>query len=546
MNNRRMLFTLTKMTPLKKLSLAVAAITCSSPLFALPTLNFDNGLSIQSQLTAAYTLSTRTGKASSVYLADPNNDDGTRNFDQWDLVNNRVSLFGEVITRYKDVGAVVRASHFYDDVYHSSNSNDSPGTVNQGGHHQKFTSKTKDRSGGEARLLDAYVFGNFALDDSKFLSVKAGRHLVAWGESLFWPNISQGQAPVDATKFNVPGTEAKDAYLPAGQVSFNLALNDHLTLTGFWQYKWEETLINPVGDFFGADFFGPGSEYMLGDDGFGNLVPVASNAGDIKPSDSGQWGIGARFSPDFNTEFGLYHYRYHDRVPSLLFGLDYINFQDTHYSTAGASVPVGTYKFKYFEDIKLTGLSVSTKVADSVQIGGDISYRDGAAVLLENGSPTTGEILQTNVNAIYVLGSSWLAHQTTLMGEVLNQQILGVDTLTITNGLNGPSEQVSTYKHAGQTKSSSTLGLGVLMDYPSIFQGWDLATNVMWMQNVQGSGIQGFGRDEKRLTMGADFTYMHNFSVGATWVNYLSSANVEKGRLMSDRDHLAINFKYTL
>ena len=91
------------------------------------------------------------------------------------------------------------------------------------------------------------MFGSWDLD-GRYLSAKAGRHLVAWGESLFWPNISQGQAPVDATKFNVPGTEAKDAYLPVGQVSASFTLTDELTLVGFWQYKWEETLLSPVGD----------------------------------------------------------------------------------------------------------------------------------------------------------------------------------------------------------------------------------------------------------------------------------------------------------
>ena len=231
--NGRTLTTTKNLNTVRRLSLAIAAITCSTSALALPTIHFDNGLSLQSQVTANYTLSTRTGSANSAYLKDANNDDGTRNFDKWGLINNRVSVFGEVIARYENVGAVVRGSHFYDDVYHNDNKNNSPGTVNKAGNHKKFTSKTKERSGGQARLLDAYVFGNFTIDDSKYLSVKAGRHLVAWGVSFFWPNISQGQAPVDATKFNVPGTEAKDAYLPAGQVSFNLALNEQVTLLVF-------------------------------------------------------------------------------------------------------------------------------------------------------------------------------------------------------------------------------------------------------------------------------------------------------------------------
>lgn len=543
MNQRCALSKAISAVPLTPLSLAVAAITFSSPLLALPTVSFDNGLTLQSQVTANYTLTTRTSSASSEYLNNMNFDDGTRNFKQWGLVNNRLSLFGEVIARYKDVGAVVRVSHFYDDVYHQRNHNDSPGTVNVSGDHQEFTSKTKDRSGGEPRLLDAYVFGNFALDDTKYLSVKAGRHLVAWGESMFWPNISQGQAPVDAAKFNVPGTEAKDAYLPADQVSFNLSLNQYVTVTGFWQYKWEETLLNPVGDFFGSDFFGPGSQYYRFAPGPLNGSTALSYAGEVTPDDDGQWGVGVRFNPDYNTEIGLYHYRYHDRTPGLFF--------DSTGTTEFSSAPDlkktrgGTYQFKYFEDIKLTGISLSTKIADAVQVGADISVREGAPVILNNGAPTTGEILQSNLNAVYMIGPSFLAQQTTFMGEFVNQRIQDVDTLYVTGGLAGENGAFDEFKSDSQTKSSSLFGAGIYLDYPSISQGWDLTTSAVWTQNIAGSGIQGFGRDEKRLTLGADFTYMSNFTVGATLVNFLSSANIDKGRVLSDRDHLALNFKYT-
>lgn len=536
--------------PVKPLSLVVALSAFSASALALPTVQFDNGLSLQSQLTANYTISSRIDSPDSEYLNDLNSDDGTRNFGQWALVNNRVSLFGEVIARYENFGAVLRASHFYDDVYHKKNDNDSPDTINKYGNNREFVGETEDRSGGEARLLDAYAFGNFSMGES-YLSLKAGRHLVAWGESLFWPNISQGQAPVDATKFNVPGTEAKDAYLPVGQVSFNFSLNQQLTFTGFWQYEWEETLLNPVGDFFGSDYFGPGSQFFRLAPGDVTARPdtsftSVSNAGFVEPEDDGQWGFGVRFNPDFNTEIGLYHYRYHDRVPALFF--DFTG--TTEYSSAADGNDVGfgpgvpNYKFVYFEDIQLTGVSLSTKV-DAVQIGADVSLRDGAPVYLNNGAPTTGEYLQTNLNAVYIIGPSFLAQQTTLLGEFVNQRIQNVDELTVSGGAPGQNGVFNEYKSDTQSKSSSLFGAGIYLDYPSITQGWDLTTSAVWTQNVAGSGIQGFGRDEKRLTLGADFTYLGNFTAGATLVNYLSSANLNRGRTLSDRDYLSFNFKYT-
>ncbi|WP_285275886.1 DUF1302 domain-containing protein [Halopseudomonas bauzanensis] len=532
------------------LAAAMLAVLGSPAAFALPSIEFDNGLVIDSQITANYTYSLRTRSADSEYLQSLNNDDGTRNFDRYAPINNRVSVFGEIIVTKDNYGAVVRGSHFYDDVYKSDNDNDAADMVNrvvaQPGDHQRFVSKTRNDSGSRFQLLDAYVYGNWPIGDDQYLSLNAGRHLVAWGESLFWPNISQGQAPVDATKFNVPGTEAKDAYLPVNQLSFSWALNDRLAFTGFYQLEWEKTRLNPVGDFFSTtDFFGPGAQFMRFAPGvIGNLPDgaVVASAGDRDPRDSGQWGLGVRWNIDFNTEVGLYHYRYHDRVASMFLDMT----GNSRYSSLGsidkldAAGPV--IKFGYFEDIKLTGLSLSSKVGD-VQLGSDISLRQDAPVMVASGAPTTGELLMASANFMYMLGPNSLASQTTLMGELVNQHILDADTLSVTAG--GITTTDDDYVFDGQTRSSTLLGLGVILDYPSIFTGWDLSLSGTWQQNLDGSAYQGLGRGEKTLTLGADFAYLGNFEVGATWVNYLSSANLDKQRYMADRDYVSFNVKYT-
>jgi hypothetical protein len=193
-------------------SLLAATITVAgASAHAAPTIELGENTTLESALTVNYTASMRTAKQANQYLNDPNNDDGTRNFKRGSLINNRLSLFGELLLKHDNLGAVLRGSDFYDDVYHQRNANDSPDTVNKLGHNDGFSDETRRLSGSNARLLDAYVYGNFEMGETQYLSLKAGRHLVAWGESLFWPNISQGQAPVDATKFNVPGTEAKDS-----------------------------------------------------------------------------------------------------------------------------------------------------------------------------------------------------------------------------------------------------------------------------------------------------------------------------------------------
>ncbi len=517
---------------------------------AFETVYLGEDTTLDASVTLSYTASARTSSPSDVYLNDPNSDDATRNFDRGSLINNRVNALGEIRLRHDNVGALLRGSLFYDDVYRSSNDNDSLDTINKVGAVNQFTDKTREISGYDPRLLDAFVYGNFVIGDDNYLSVKAGRHIVAWGESLFFPNISQGQLTVDAAVFNVPGTEAKEGYLPVGQLSASLTLTDNLTLTGFYQYDWEKTRLNPVGDFFGSDTFGPGAQFIrFGAGAVANLpsAGVINYAGEIEPSDSGQWGVGARYLLGDSTEIGLFHYRYHDRVGALF--TDFTG--DTRYSSFGdfngCTASVGgnpCYQLAYFDDIKLTGLSISSKVGD-VQLGGDISYRDGAPVYLDNGAPARGSYLQTNLNGVYIIGPSALAHQTTVMAEVVHERIHDVDTLTITSG--GVSTQHDTFVYDGQTRDNAVLAAAVFMDYPNLFSGWDLTTKAIWTQNIDGSGFAGagLGRDEKRLTLGADFKYLGNMQVGLTWVNYLSSANLDKGRTMADRDYVSLSAKYT-
>src|SRR5690554_7937075 len=100
---------------------------------ALPSLEFSNGLKIDSQITANYTYSFRTRSADSHYLSPMalNADDGTRNVDRYAPVNNLVSLSGEIVANKDNDGPVLRARHFYYDLYKGTNDDDSAATVNR-------------------------------------------------------------------------------------------------------------------------------------------------------------------------------------------------------------------------------------------------------------------------------------------------------------------------------------------------------------------------------------------------------------------------------
>ena len=65
--------------------------------------------------------------------------------------------------------------------------------------------------------------------------------------------------PVDAAKFHLPGSELKEVLVPMEALSFNLGLTDNLSMEAFYQWKWKETRLDPVGTYFSeTDLFADG------------------------------------------------------------------------------------------------------------------------------------------------------------------------------------------------------------------------------------------------------------------------------------------------
>ncbi|AXQ28756.1 DUF1302 family protein [Solimonas sp. K1W22B-7] len=318
-----------------------------------------------------------------------NYDDGDRNFRKGSLFNNRLTLLGEMGLTYEDYGLKVRGDAFYDDVYHHANDNRQSATLSQttgniNSPHQgpvdRFTGDAEYYDGSRARLLDAYVYGSWYFGDDTALNLRVGRHIAAWGESLFFSGVALAQAPADATKANVPGADVKSILLPVNQVSMQLALTPDLTLLGQYKLEYKSTELNPVGEYFSvADVVGPGAQFTYGLENplylpnladvnllstdlaqylqlvadFAGLpagpavnflntalarldpflpdvplqianIPMPGQPkyinvlynGEKKPSDHGQYGVGLKYQLTPNTGLGLYHLRYHSTTPA--------------------------------------------------------------------------------------------------------------------------------------------------------------------------------------------------------------------------------------
>ncbi len=176
--------------------------------------------------------------------------------------------------------------------------------------------------GKDFELLDAFVVGRFTLADRP-LDVRLGSQVLSWGESTFIQNGINVINPVDVSSLRVPGAELKDALRPVPMLSVSFGVSENVNFEAFYQFAWEETVIDPAGTYFSTnDFAGlGGSRVYLG---FG-AIPDDSPLGfvprgpDGDPSDAGQFGLAARIlAPGLDsTEFGFFFVNYHSRLPLI-------------------------------------------------------------------------------------------------------------------------------------------------------------------------------------------------------------------------------------
>ncbi|WP_052495108.1 DUF1302 domain-containing protein [Cupriavidus basilensis] len=507
-----------RLRPAAIVSAIAAAITPNA--WAGNTIDLGNDTSLNYSFTATYGAAVRTGAPSGALLSpsNVNGDDGDRNFKRGDMIANRATLLGEANLQRGEFGVFVRGSAFYDRAYRTSNSNDAPATVNHSGAFNAFTDSARYYHGQRAQLLDAYAYGTFGIDSTR-LNVKVGNQVVAWGESLFFPNIAGAQGPADATKSFVPGAEVKDILLPVPQLALQWQVNPDLSLLGYYQFTYKPNQLSAPGSYFStSDIVGPGAQYIIGPGGF--QIPRGP---DINPSNSGQWGLGTRFRVFGDTELGLYQLHYHDKNPSVVTSL----------------FPTLQYQQKFFGDINLTGASFSTQMLGA-NIAGEVSYKDGVPVLVNvAGSPTAtrGKVLQGQLSAIYAIGPSFLANSQSLLGEIAYQHVVGV---TPVNG----------FSTLTNTTNSAALQLGWSLTYNNVFDGWDMTVPLTYAQALSGKSavagafgsLTGFG--DRRASVGVTFKYLNNLELNLTYAMFMGGANT-LNRPLADRDYVAFNAKYS-
>ncbi|KZN52257.1 DUF1302 domain-containing protein [Pseudoalteromonas luteoviolacea] len=305
-----------------------------------------------------------------------NGDAGNLNFDAGDTFSQQLKGTHEFAITKDNYGFFSRFMYFYD---FAMEDGDFAYRNPVSGQHVDpcADDDTKEQVCSDARLLDAFVWADFDLNDGNNpLSIRLGQQVINWGESTL---ISHGinVNPVDIDRLKAPGSELKEAFIPVGMLWASLGITENVTLEAFYQYQWHETRLPATGSYFSTNDFASANGYsqnvqlgftsnpdidlhhltealnslqsnwvgalaaqgldvtdqnvlsspdalqMLSSMYLAYPTRVAlkgkGDAGKTDADDSGQFGIRlGMFVPELNdTEIALYHINYHSRRPLI-------------------------------------------------------------------------------------------------------------------------------------------------------------------------------------------------------------------------------------
>lgn len=498
---------------------------------AAQAVQFNTGredLTVRWDNTVRYSAGWRVKEQSPSLLTSLNGDDGDRNFNTG-LISNRFDLLSELDVGYKNMGLRVSGAAWYDAVYNRSNNNNSPATVNTfSGPYNEFTEATRNLHGRKAEILDAFVFGRGHINEVP-ASFRAGRHTLLWGESLLLATngISYAQAPLDLIKaLSVPGSQAKELFMPVGQISADIRPTTNLSVAGYYQYEWRKSRLPAAGSYFSTtDALDAGGESIL----LARRPGAALRRGtDLEASDHGQWGLSVRYRVEaLDTDFGVYYIRFNEKQPQL-------------YSRPAAR----DYFLVYPEDISLFGVSFSTLVG-SANVAGEMHIRRNTPLASRPLSVRAGVPADNNDQPLYAVGNTVHA-QVSVVYPLPPTSLWDASTVSAEVGA---VRRTSITKNAGNIDPSrdvSAWGFSVNFT-PSYFQvlpNLDLNVPISLSYNPRGrSPASAFnGHKTGSLSIGLSGEYQKVWNMNLRYTTYIGP---ESRQPLSDRDFVSLSIQRT-
>lgn len=252
-----------------------------------------------------------------------------------------------------------------------------------------------------AQLLDLWVEKDFRIANAP-AHVRLGNQVINWGESDFAMGGINATNSLDIQKLLIPGTQLKQALLPAPMLSFAADLTHGFSTEDYYQFQWNGNRYPPVGAYWSpTNSFGRGAWPLTvstvnpntaGVDAGTIAGPNAGNPATIGQINSGlvqgafagppysSFGIPvatqlpSKYKPQFGVKFG-----YRPRDFDANFGFYYENYTDK--SPVFSALPDGTARVSYLENRQLFGVSANFPLGNWA-IGTEFSYRPHDAVAL--------------------------------------------------------------------------------------------------------------------------------------------------------------------
>lgn len=468
---------------------------------------------------------------------------GDDNFRGKGIVSKRVDLLSELDVVYrKDYGLRLSGAAWYDAAYRATT--DAADPVNGQAPFNEFADATRKLAGRKAEVLDAFVFGGIEFDGGRKLTLRAGRHAVLYGETLFFGDngMAQAQGPVDVFKLqSSPNAQFKEIVRPVPQLSAQFQVAPELSVGGYYQFRWEANRMPPAGSYFSSSnniWGSPLPEFVN--------TSVLLPGSDRKASDRGQYGLQLKGRLD-ETDLGFYVARYHDKAGQL-------------YSQLDVTGPgPGQYYWAFPEGIRTVGASASHSFGDA-NFSAEVSVRDNMPLtntnmVYPNVAPepryAKGRTAHLNLSWLATFGPSFLARESSFVGEVAWNRVLHADD---------PDHELD----AIRTRDAAALQFVFTPTYRQVLSGLDLSVPLGLRYVLDGnSSVTGLGwgpRGTGLATVGLEGNYLGVWQFTLGYSHYIGRAeplvdfsplmtggapHFTRGNVLADRNNIALSLRRT-
>ena len=478
------------------------------------------------------------------------------------LVSTRLDLLSELDVVWKEnFGFRISGSGWYDPQYDDDN-NDHPSDrkltwASPSAPVGEYNHEAEDLHYAGGELLDAFVFGNIDIGDTT-LGVRAGRHTIYWGQGLLTNGAIHGiggaMAPVDFNKaLSVPGSEAKELFMPTGKVSSVYQITDNLTLNAYYSYEFQAYRLPEDGTYWSP------AEGLTEDSEFFTFIPGDPIRSGLKPrgysEDTGDYGFNLQYYVDaLSLDVGLVYINYTDKNIHGLLGVPGSPGTPGLDLDAGTNA-IGEMKWVFKNDIELYGIALAKEIA-GISFGLDIVLRkdtglapEFTASLLQAGVDfkgadsdnypgAVGDSWHVNMNALHFLNGDWGLWQG---GTAIIEA-----TFSMLDSCNENCELLDVRVNEDRVVSQIAA-----IFRPTWFQvrpGWDLTLPMSVNYTIDGEkSPMSFGGDEEAgsASIGAQVNIDQKWIATAAYNARFGPVRAGIGGLLKDRDNVTLTVKRT-